>query len=609
MKKYAILALFVMFAMSLLSRDITLTFTSTTQNGTYYPFEVVNVTNVTRGWTESLMYPDTTMILTSYDGLQESMDDEGFLSEVYPNPLSGTANVLFGMKNAGTINAKIISINGSVLSEFTGFLEEGTHRITINMQKPQLAIFVIQTNDNQYVKRVLNITYGTEDNIAINRISSEINCAKTISDGEFVIGDVMSYIAVNFVGSSMIESDRITQAQYDDDLITLVFHVNTGGMTPTVTTSLITFVTINTAFGGGNLISSGGSTVTARGVCWSTNQNPTIDDSHTNAPLNSLNLFDGPITGLEENTTYYVRAYATNNSGTAYGNQEVFTTLSSPTTGAVTGVFSVSPTRRVFFSQGNLQYQASTDIWRFAENQWNFVGGINLDTGIEYGNVYENGIKCDNSMISETYDGWIDLFGWGTSGYDHGAVCYQPWSVSLNDTAYYAYGDSAANLFDQSGMADWGYNAISNGGNTNNIWRTLTNSEWFYLARQRATQNGARYTKAKVHDVDGLLLLPHKWDLSYDLNNINESNSDYGGNIIEDEQWALLHDKGVVFLPVTLAREDTMTYNYGGKYWSSSNDFADWNVGCIAFWAGSFNPSGGTISYMGQAVRLVQDAQ
>lgn len=609
MKKSAILAFFVMLAMSVLSRDITLTFTSTTQNGTYYPFEVVNVTNVTRGWTESLMYPDTTMVLTSYDGLQESTNNEGFLSEIYPNPLSGTANVLFGMDKAGLINAQIISINGNVLYEFIGLLEEGTHRITINIHKPQMAILVVKTDDNQYVKKVLNVTCGTEDNITIDKISSEISRAKTISDGEFMIGDVMSYIAVDFVGSNMIESDRITQAQYDDDLITLVFHVNTGGVTPTVTTSLITFVTLNTAFGGGNLISSGGSSVTARGVCWSTNQNPTIEDSHTNDPMSSFNLFDSSITGLEENTTYYVRAYATNNSGTSYGNQEVFTTLSSPTAGAVSGVFSVSPTRQVFFSQGNLQYQASTDTWRFAENQWNFVGGINLDTGIEYGNVYENGVKCDNSEISPTYDGWIDLFGWGTSGYDHGAVCYQPWSVSVSDTAYYAYGDSAANLFDQSGMADWGYNAISNGGDTNNIWRTLTNSEWFYLFRQRNTQNGARYTKARVHEVDGLLLLPDNWDLSYDLTNINEGNCAYEGNIIEDEQWELLNDKGVVFLPVTLAREDTMTYNYGGSYWSSSNDFANWNVGCIAFWAGSFNPSGGNIPYMGQAVRLVQNAQ
>jgi len=55
-----------------------------------------------------------------------------------------------------------------------------------------------------------------------------------------------------------------------------------------------------------------------------------------------------------------------------------------------------------------LQYQASTDTWRFAEHQWDFVGD---DTD---GNVFENDVKCNNALTSDSYDGWIDLFGWGT---------------------------------------------------------------------------------------------------------------------------------------------------------------------------------------------------
>lgn len=61
---------------------------------------------------------------------------------------------------------------------------------------------------------------------------------------------------------------------------------------------------------------------------------------------------------------------------------------------------------RVEFSKGNLQYQASTGHWRFAEHQWNMVG----DNGC--GTVYENGVKCDNNQIDRNYTGWIDLFAW-----------------------------------------------------------------------------------------------------------------------------------------------------------------------------------------------------
>ncbi|MBR4498358.1 MAG: hypothetical protein IKP08_06750 [Bacteroidales bacterium] len=79
--------------------------------------------------------------------------------------------------------------------------------------------------------------------------------------------------------------------------------------------------------------------------------------------------------------------------------------------GAILAEFSVSDSTKVHFSQGNLQYQASSNTWRFAENQWDFVGD-SID-----GTVYEKGIKSDNAKISSSYDGWIDLFGFGTSGY------------------------------------------------------------------------------------------------------------------------------------------------------------------------------------------------
>ena len=78
--------------------------------------------------------------------------------------------------------------------------------------------------------------------------------------------------------------------------------------------------------GGGNVTADGGATVTARGICWSTSQNPTISGSHTTDGTGT-GTFTSNMTGLEPNTTYYVRAYATNSAGTAYGDQVSFTTL------------------------------------------------------------------------------------------------------------------------------------------------------------------------------------------------------------------------------------------------------------------------------------------
>jgi len=95
---------------------------------------------------------------------------------------------------------------------------------------------------------------------------------------------------------------------------------------PTVTTAAITDSSYTTASGGGEVLEAGGSDVTARGVCWSTSINPTVDDSKTNDG-EGLGAFTSSLTGLENGTMYYVRAYATNSAGTGYGEQVTVTTL------------------------------------------------------------------------------------------------------------------------------------------------------------------------------------------------------------------------------------------------------------------------------------------
>jgi hypothetical protein len=95
-----------------------------------------------------------------------------------------------------------------------------------------------------------------------------------------------------------------------------------------LTTTTVTGITSTSATGGGNITSDGGAAVTARGVCWSKNSNPSITDSKTNDGI-STGSFTSTITGLDSNTTYNVRAYATNSAGTGYGSPLTFFTSST----------------------------------------------------------------------------------------------------------------------------------------------------------------------------------------------------------------------------------------------------------------------------------------
>ena len=267
--------------------------------------------------------------------------------------------------------------------------------------------------------------------------------------------------------------------------------------------------------------------------------------------------------------------------------------------GAVNGLFKVSTTKQVWFSQGNLQYQATTNTWRFAINQWDYVGRA-------------------NSNISSSYSGWIDLFGWGTSGWDNGNSCYQPWSINNIDGHIYGplvwttYGYNC--VFDLTGAyanADWGvFNMISNGGNISQNWRTLTRDEWRYVLDFRNTTSGIRYAKAIVCGVKGVVLLPDNWDSNaYSLNSTNVMGIDFDSNIINANDWADSFESfGAVFLPAAGYRygEEPRLLGLCGCYWSASCVGRE-KASEISFDESHLSSQQDSDRYFGESVRLVQD--
>ena len=265
--------------------------------------------------------------------------------------------------------------------------------------------------------------------------------------------------------------------------------------------------------------------------------------------------------------------------------------------GAINGKFTINYNGdQVYFSQGNLMYIKPTEKWLFMEHQYDRVVTHQMDFGENYSN----------------YD-TVTLFGWGTSGYNHGAVCNQPWSTNGNDENYYAYGQWNANLNDQTGMADWGYNAITNGGNQENLWRTLTMGEWYFILSNRP---GICFAKAKVNDVSGVILLPDGWNEAiYTLNDANLANAPYLTNVISLSDWTILENHGAVFLPITGYRWGSWNYDDSpgptGQYWTASYTTSTqvYNL----YFTNSSLPFAHGSSYSnrryGRAVRLVRDVQ
>lgn len=165
---------------------------------------------------------------------------------------------------------------------------------------------------------------------------------------------------------------------------------------PSISTTALSNITANTAQSGGNVTANGGTAVTARGVCWSTSPNPTIADAKT---LDSLGtgVFSSSITGLNQNTTYYVRAYATNSVGTVYGGEEVVNTLTlaTLTTIAPSDITSTSfTTGGIISNTGGNPILEKGFCWDTVPNpttnDWRYNFTYPQNGSIFYGNTNEN---------------------------------------------------------------------------------------------------------------------------------------------------------------------------------------------------------------------------
>lgn len=228
--------------------------------------------------------------------------------------------------------------------------------------------------------------------------------------------------------------------------------------------------------------------------------------------------------------------------------------------------FSVSANKQVVFSPGNLQYQASTDTWRFANHQYDYVGVLNEE-------------------ISPTNENWIDLFGWGTGN--------NPTNTSEDEADYATF-------------VDWGTNKIAK--YKANTWRTLTKNEWEYLLFKRISA-AAFWGLATVNNIHGLILLPDDFTLPKNMTFVagDDISLVWKLNVYTTYEWEKMEEAGAVFLPASGSRYGSSVdgVQVYGHYWSATS-IDSYGADYLYF----NSREAGWDDYSrcsGRAVRLVQD--
>lgn len=239
-------------------------------------------------------------------------------------------------------------------------------------------------------------------------------------------------------------------------------------------------------------------------------------------------------------------------------------------------VFSVSSSKKVFFSKGNLRYTISTDKWSFFDKQY----------------------ECGPASYSAGHNQEISLFTWG----------YDPSFSKVPDTNSF--------IIDPNPFVDWG--TLFTGA----TWFTPSIDEWGYLLNTRecktsgvAAGENARYAEVRVDDIKGLLIFPDTFtwtpEMGYSPADINNHYPGYLAGEYTVAQFEKIAAAGAVFLPAAGQRQAGTIYEAGetAEYFSSSKNGDSSEFSCLGFSDSAVNPNGFGFRYDGHAVRLVTEAE
>lgn len=257
---------------------------------------------------------------------------------------------------------------------------------------------------------------------------------------------------------------------------------------PALTTTAISEITGSSAMSGGNVTNAGGADVKARGVCYSTTANPTVDNSKT-TDGDGLGEFTSAMTGLLGNTTYYVRAYATNSAGTGYGPQVTFTSAVALPVVSTTAVSDITKTTAK--SGGNVTYNGGAEVtarglvWATSENP-------TISNNVLSGGSGNGEFALDLTGLTKFTKYYVRAFATNSAGTAYGnSISFTTMGDNLT---WNLPGDYVEASYPGSGLANWspdkspqvkslvtdpdkleGYVYMAN---TTNSWKFATQNNW-----------------------------------------------------------------------------------------------------------------------------------
>ena len=242
----------VLFGLSTSAQTVTLTFSGRDAQNHYVQLNSVTVTNITRGWQETLVWPDTILTLQNGTGIID-VGMQNFaslqLSQNNPNPFVGTTHVMLTVADAGTVTLEIADMNGHIVGTHSVRPQPGTHQFRVSLSAPGVYLMTARQNGETTSIKMVNKGSGNRNGIEYTGIVESVHaptlqyqpnaptlqyqpnapalhypsCSRGASTNPFQLGDQMEYVGTANIGGNVCESQPISQAQQGSESFQLHF--------------------------------------------------------------------------------------------------------------------------------------------------------------------------------------------------------------------------------------------------------------------------------------------------------------------------------------------------------------------------------------------------
>ena len=368
MKRLLSVAVFVLLSFVMMGQSIeslTVRFRGQLNGSMYQRLDSVTVTNTVRGWSETVIYPDTVIVLNLMVNVPEKEISAAGFEQNVPNPFDCHTMVELSIPQDEKVCLQLYDELGKLCSELNVNLLAGSHSFEISASKPQMYILKAVAGAKTYSVRMLNVGRGGSDGIQYSGYAGIT--AKLYSENEFVLGDNIQYVGYATIDGNFVESRTINQVLYINQEVILHFTYYSILQVETLAATEVTRVSAKL---NGLISYDGNLEITDRGFYYGLT--PDALDNQVESSSTEMN-FSATIDSLDINTTYYYKAYATNSDGTYYGSVMSFTTATvGDPTGTLNGYDWVdlglpSATKWATFNVGATAPEESGNYYAWAE--------------------------------------------------------------------------------------------------------------------------------------------------------------------------------------------------------------------------------------------------